>query len=273
MRTRLIPATGEALPVLGLGTYQSFDGPAHQVPGLAAQLRALDGAGGRLVDTSPMYGRAEARLGEAVRAAGLGGRLFLATKVWTQGREAGLRQVAQSMQLLGGGPLDLVQVHNLVDWQTHLPGLRALQAEGHIRHLGITHYHASAHEAVAQVLRREPLQFLQINYSLAEPQAAARLLPLARERGVAVIANRPFAQGEALARLRRRPLPGTLAQMGFTGWAQVLLAWVLLDPDITCAIPATSDPQHLADNLAAEQLARGLDAAVRPQLQAACALD
>lgn len=250
MRTRAIPSTGEPLPVIGLGTYQGFD----VAPGSAAYaqlpevLHALFAAGGSVIDSSPMYGRAEATTGELLAAAGSRSRAFLATKVWTRGRAEGRRQIEESLRLLRADPVDLLQVHNLLDWRTHLPTLRELKAAGCIRYLGITHYSAGAYDELAAVMRAERFDFLQINYSLDEREAERRILPLAAECGMAVLVNRPFGGGGLLRRLRDRPLPGWATEIGATTWAQLLLKFVLSQPAVTCAIPGTGRPEHMADN-------------------------
>jgi aryl-alcohol dehydrogenase-like predicted oxidoreductase len=250
MRTREIPSTGEPLPVIGLGTYQGFD----VAPGSAANaqlpevLRALFAAGGSVIDSSPMYGRAEATTGELLAAAGSRSRAFLATKVWTRGRDAGRRQIDESLRLLRADPIDLMQVHNLLDWRTHLPTLHELKAAGRIRYVGITHYSAGAYDELAAVMRAERFDFLQINYSLDEREAERLILPLAAERGMAVLINRPFGGGGLLRRLRDRPLPGWAAEIGAATWAQLLLKFVLSQPAVTCAIPGTGRPEHMADN-------------------------
>jgi len=253
MRTRPIPSSREPLPVIGCGTYIGFD----QAPGSAEYLRlpavvdTLFAAGGKVIDSSPMYGRAEATTGEVLAARGKAGEGFLATKVWTSGREAGIRQMEASMRLLGTTRLDLMQVHNLVDWRTHLATLRGWRAEGRVRYLGITHYTASAYPEVEAVLKSQKLDFLQINYAFDDREAAERLLPLAADRGVAVIVNRPFGGGGLLRRLRDEPLPGWAGEIGAASWAQVLLKFVLSHPAVTCAIPGTSRAEHMADNVAA----------------------
>lgn len=250
MQTRPIPSTGEPLPVIGLGTYQGFD----VAPGSAAYaqlpdvLRALFAAGGSVIDSSPMYGRAEATTGELLAAAGSRPKAFLATKVWTRGQPEGLRQINESLRLLRTDPIDLMQVHNLLDWRTHLPTLRELKAAGRIRYIGITHYNAGAYDELAAVMRAEHFDFLQINYSLDEREAERRILPLAAERGMAVLINRPFGGGGLLRRLHDRPLPGWAAEIGATSWAQLLLKFVLNHPAVTCAIPGTGRPGHMADN-------------------------
>lgn len=244
MLTRPIPSSGEALPVIGLGTWQTFD--VDDAGPLRPLIERFAARGATLVDSSPMYGRAEAAVG-AVAMPGL----FLATKVWTSGRAAGIAQMERSMERMRTERLDLLQVHNLLDVDTHLPTLRAWKEEGRIRYLGVTHYHAGAHAQLEQLLRRERVDFLQVNYSLAEPEAAARLLPAAEERGAAVIINRPFAEGALLRRLRGRALPDFAAELGCTSWAQLFLKWIVAHPAVTAVIPATSDLAHLDDNLAA----------------------
>jgi aryl-alcohol dehydrogenase-like predicted oxidoreductase len=250
MPTRAIPSTGEPLPVIGLGTYQGFD----VAPGSAAYaqlpevLRALFAGGGSVIDSSPMYGRAEATTGELLAAAGIRSRAFLATKVWTRGRADGRRQIEESLRLLRADPVDLLQVHNLLDWRTHLPTLRELKAAGRIRYIGITHYSAGAYDELAAVMRAERFDFLQINYSLDEREAERTILPLAAERGMAVLINRPFGGGGLLRRLRDRPLPDWAAEIGTATWAQLLLKFVLSQPAVTCAIPGTGRPEHMADN-------------------------
>jgi len=250
MHTRLIPSSQEALPVIGCGTWIGFD----QRPGsaeyarLGGVLQALFDAGGRLIDSSPMYGRSELTTGEMLAAGGHEKQAFLATKVWTSGRSAGVAQMEQSFVRLKSTRIDLMQVHNLVDWRNHLVTLRDWKAKGRIRYIGITHYTASAYDEVEAVLRAEPLDFLQINYSLDAPEAAQRLLPLAAERNVAVIVNMPFGGGGLLRRLQGKPLPPWATEIGCTSWAQLLLKFVLGHPAVTCTIPGTSRPEHMADN-------------------------
>ncbi len=250
---RPIPADGRRLPVIGLGTWQTFDVGADDAArgALGRVLARFAQLGGTVVDSSPMYGRAESVLGGLAAGQGMRERLFLATKVWTQGRAEGLAQMAESLRRLQTPRIELMQIHNLVDWRTHLPALRAWQAEGRIRYIGISHYAASAHAEVEAVLRRERLDFLQINYSLLEQEAAQRLLPLAAERGVAVIANRPFAEGALFGRVKGRTLPAEAANHGCRSWAQLFLRWILAHPAVTCAIPASSKLEHLEDNMAA----------------------
>jgi diketogulonate reductase-like aldo/keto reductase len=254
MKTRPIPASGEALPVIGCGTYVGFD----QAPGtlayalLAGVVEALLDAGGKMLDSSPMYGRAEETTGELLAANGRRDETFLATKVWTSGRAEGVRQMEVSFRLLRTDRIDLMQIHNLVDWRTQLATLRRWKEERRIRYLGITHYSPSAYGEVEAVLRAEKgIDFLQIDYALDDRDAERRLLPLAAERGVAVIVNMPFGGGGLLRRLLPKPLPSWAAEIGCASWAQVLLKFVLSHPAVTCAIPGTQRKEHMADNVAA----------------------
>ncbi|HSD37707.1 MAG TPA: aldo/keto reductase [Rhodocyclaceae bacterium] len=253
MNTRPIPATGEALPVIGCGTYLGFDvaqgSDAYQrLPGV---LQALFDAGGSVLDSSPMYGRAEEVTGDLLAAAGSRDKAFVATKVWTGGRDAGVRQMQQSMRLLRVDRLDLMQIHNLLDWRVHLVTLREWKAQGRVRYIGITHYTASAYRELEAVMRAEMFDFLQINYSLDEREAEQRILPLAAERGMAVLINRPLGGGGLLRRMSGKPLPPWAAEIGVTSWAQLLLKFVLSQPAVTCAIPGSGKPEHMADNAAA----------------------
>ncbi len=254
MNIRPIPSTGEALPVIGCGTYVGFD----QAPGTPAYallpgvVEALLDAGGKVLDSSPMYGRAEETTGELLAASGRRSEAFLATKVWTSGRAEGVRQMEASMRLLRTDRIDLMQIHNLVDWRTQLATLRRWKAEGRIRYLGITHYTPSAYAEVESVLRAERgIDFLQIDYALDDREAERRLLPLAAERGVAVIVNMPFGGGGLLRRLLAKPVPTWAAEIGCTSWAQVLLKFVLSQPAVTCVIPGTRRREHMEDNIGA----------------------
>jgi diketogulonate reductase-like aldo/keto reductase len=252
MLTRKIPSTGEALPVIGLGTWQTFDvgaGAKEREP-LREVLAEFSRLGGTLIDSSPMYGNSEGVVGDLSSELQLRKKLFVATKVWTSGRAAGVRQMEDSLRKLQADPIDLMQVHNLVDVGTHLETLREWKKQGRVRYVGITHYNAGSHDAVAKVVAAQPLDFVQINYSVGECEAEQRLLPLCQERGVAVIANRPFASGDLFTRLRNRPLPSWAAEIGCATWAQVLLKFIVSHPAITCAIPATSKVAHLRDNMA-----------------------
>ncbi|MES2534752.1 MAG: aldo/keto reductase [Pseudomonadota bacterium] len=253
MQARKIPSSGEMLPVIGLGTWQTFDvgpGAAERAP-LEAVLREFAALGGKLIDSSPMYGNSEEVAGDITSRLGLRKQLFIATKVWTSGKAAGIRQMEDSMAKLRAKPIDLMQVHNLVDVETHLDTLRKWKQQGMVRYIGVTHYTASAHEAVARIIASQPVDFIQINYSIGEREAEQRLLPLALERGVAVIANRPFAGGDLFRRVRNKPLPPWAAEIDCTTWAQLLLKFVVSHPAMTCAIPATANIVHLRDNMKA----------------------
>jgi diketogulonate reductase-like aldo/keto reductase len=217
-----------------------------------------------------MYGSSESVAGDLIAELGMRDKLFIATKVWTSGRDAGAAQMEQSLRRLRTRRLDLMQIHNLLDWQTHLRTLRAWKQTGRIRYLGVTHYTAGAYDELERVLRREPLDFVQVNYSVGEREAERRILPLARERGVAVLVNRPFSEGGLFRHLRGRTLPGWAAEIGCESWAQLLLKWILAHPAVTCVIPATSRRQHLVDNMKAG-LGALPDAATRERIAAAVA--
>jgi diketogulonate reductase-like aldo/keto reductase len=249
--TKKIPSSGEMLPVIGLGTWQTFNvGLSHEARiELAKVLSAFVELGGKVVDSSPMYGNSEEVLGDLAAQLDLKKKLFIATKVWISGRREGIAQMEDSIRKLRADPIDLMQVHNLVDVDTQLATLREWKQAGRVRYIGVTHYTASALDAVARIVETQPLDFIQINYSVGERAAERRLLPLAQERGVAVIANRPFLEGALLGRLRGRPLPEWAAEIGCESWAQVLLKFVVSYPAITCAIPATSKVEHLRDNM------------------------
>ncbi|BAO88664.1 aldo/keto reductase [Caballeronia cordobensis] len=250
MLTRPIPSTGEKLPIVGCGTWRTFDAgddPARRRE-LAGVLRALFAAGGSVIDSSPMYGSSEAVAGALLAESNTRNKAFIATKVWTDGRAAGIAQMEQSMRLWQTDRIDLMQIHNLLDWRTHLATLRDWKAAGKIRYIGITHYTSSAFAQVEAVLRSERIDFVQINYAANDRDAEARLLPLAAERGVAVIVNQPFGGGSLLASLRNRPLPAFAQTLGCTSWAQLLLKFVLGHPAVTCVIPGTGRPEYMIDN-------------------------
>lgn len=266
---RAIPSTGERLPAIGVGTWQTFDvGPdAAARRALKEVLVAFAKAGGRVVDSSPMYGSSESVTGDLVAELGLAPNLFFATKVWTSGRDEGLRQMETSFRRLRVPRMDLMQVHNLVDTAVHTKTLQDWKARGRIRYLGITHYTSSAYAEVERWLRTGNYDFLQINYSLGERESAERLLPLAQEKKVAVIANRPFGEGALFSRVRGKALPGWASEIGAATWAQFFLKWIISHPAITCAIPGTGKPEHMLDNLAAGTGALP-DAAMRAKMSA-----
>jgi aryl-alcohol dehydrogenase-like predicted oxidoreductase len=269
LETRPIPRTGERIPAVGLGTWQAFDvgrdGPERSAA--KETLRTLAELGGTVVDSSPMYGAAEHVVGALSAELALAGKLFVATKVWTSGRDAGIRQMEASFRKLGVARLDLMQIHNLVDTDTHLATLAGWKKDGRVRYLGVTHYTASGHPGLEAAIRAHRPDFVQLNYSLAEREAERRLLPLAQAEGVAVLVNRPLGQGRIFARVKGRPLPEWAGEIDCASWAQVFLKFILGHPAVTCVIPGTRNAGHLADNLGA---ARGRlpDAALRARMAA-----
>ena len=250
--TRKIPSSGEPIPVIGLGTSGPFEvgnSPAERAP-LKEVLEAFFAAGARLIDTSPMYSTAEGVLGDLLTPA-MHERVFLATKVWTRGQRDGVQQMTKSGEIMKHPKLDLIQVHNLLDLDTQLKTLRAWQAEGRVRYIGITHYTVGAQSDLAKVIEREKLDFVQLNYSAGTPNAEEKLLPLAADKGVAVLVNRPFEDGRMFEAVRGKPVPPWAADIDATSWGQVFLKYVLAHPAVTAAIPATGKVRHLEDNLAA----------------------
>ncbi|MBV8627007.1 MAG: aldo/keto reductase [Paraburkholderia sp.] len=272
MNRRPIPSTGEPLPVVGCGTWRTFDvgDDAAALARLADVLRVLFDAGGSVIDSSPMYGSSEAVAGTLLTRLSAHQKAFVATKVWTEGREAGIAQMEASMQKLQQPRIDLMQIHNLLDWRTQLATLRDWKAKGRIRYIGITHYTPGAFDEVEAIMRAEKIDFIQIDYSADDLAAEERLLPAAQERGIGVVINQPFGGGSLLARLHGRPLPGWAAQIDCTSWAQVLLKFVLAHPAVTCVIPGTGRPEYMIDNVQAgfghypdEALRKQIIAAVR----------
>jgi diketogulonate reductase-like aldo/keto reductase len=249
MLAKPIPATGEMLPAIGIGTYKGFDLPAGEGTRarLAGVLGRLFAAGGTVVDSSPMYGRAEARAGEALAALGRAHDAFVMTKVWTRGRAAGTRQMRDSLAFFGVERIALMQIHNLVDWRKHLPTLREWRAAGAFRYIGITHYTGAAFAEVEAVLKQEKVDFLQIPYSLAERAAEARLLPICRETGVAVVANVPLGAGRLIRAAGGKPVPDWARAFGAGTWARFFLKYPLGHEACTCVIPGTGNPDHAAD--------------------------
>ena len=241
------------MPVIGLGTWQSFDigsEAALRAPRGEVLQRLLAG-GGRMVDSSPMYGRAEGVVGDLLAASGMRDQAFLATKVWTQGRAEGIAQIQRSAELFRTETIDLVQIHNLVDWTTHLPTLRRMKDDGRVRYIGITHYTTTALAELAAILERESVDFVQCAYSIGTRAAEGRLLPTAAARGVAVIVNRPVEQGGLFRKVKGRALPPWAAELEIASWGQFFLKFIVSHPAVTCVIPATSNPSHMDDNLSA----------------------
>lgn len=250
---RSIPSANEKIPVVGLGTWQTFDAgddEAERAP-LKEVLKTLVEKGGSVVDSSPMYGSSEKVVGDLSTALNLNDKLFIATKVWTSGEQAGINQMNNSFALLKRKTIDLMQIHNLVDWQTHIKTLRDWKAQGKIRYIGITHYTESAYATIEQILKTTPVDFLQINYSILSRQAADRLFPLAQEKKIAIIINQPFEEGELFKRVKGKTLPEWAKEFDCHSWAQFFLKFILAQPAVTCVIPGTSKPQHIADNLGA----------------------
>jgi len=241
------------LPRIGLGTWQTFDvgGDAAARGQLGDVLKVLAEKKGSVVDSSPMYGSSESVTGDLVAGLRLRDRLFLATKVWTSGRQEGIRQMETSFKRLRVERMDLMQVHNLVDVATHTKTLQEWKSQGRVRHIGITHYSSSAYADVERLLKTGAYDFLQINYSLAEREAEQRVLPLAKEKHIGVIINRPFAEGALFRKTKGKPLPPWAAELGIASWAQYFLKWIVSQPAVTCAIPATANPAHMKDNLGA----------------------
>jgi aryl-alcohol dehydrogenase-like predicted oxidoreductase len=265
--TRAIPRSGEQLPVVGLGTWQTFDvGPgAAERAELKEVLKLLVEQGARVVDSSPMYGQAERVVGDLATDLGIHQKLFIATKVWTQGRDAGIRQMENSFKLLRAPRIDLMQVHNLVDVPTHIKTLREWKTAGRIRYLGITHYHDGAYRDLERLVKTREYDFVQFNYSMTEREAEERLLPLCADSGTAVLINRPFAQASLFSRVKGKPLPPWAAEFDCTSWAQFFLKYLLGHPAVTCVIPGTRRTAHLKDNLRAG-IGRLPDAAMRKRM-------
>ena len=252
MVSKPIPATGEALPVIGLGTYNVFDVDSSD-DAIATRkdiVERLVGAGGSLLDTSPMYNRSERVIGDVMAAGADRQDLFLATKVWTDGRDAGTEQMSRSAKLMQTDVIDLMQVHNLRDTAVHMATIRDWQSDGRIRYNGLTHYTAGAHEALSHEMQSFKPQFIQINYSLGEREAELSVLPLARKLGIAVLINRPFQAGRLFRAVAGKELPDFALEFA-DSWGQFFLKFIVSHPAVTCVIPATSKPHHMADNLGA----------------------
>ncbi|MBL0745268.1 aldo/keto reductase [Chryseolinea lacunae] len=250
---RPILGTSEWLPAVGVGTWQTFDvgdiTPEREP--LKAVLKTLVENGGSVIDSSPMYGQSEKVVGDLSSELNLASKLFVATKVWTRGEREGIAQMNQSFALLRRQKIDLMQIHNLVDWQTHLKTLRGWKEQGRVRYIGITHYTESAYDAMEQVMLREPLDFIQVNYSLLSRKAADRLFPLAQEKKISVLVNQPFEEGALFQRVKGKVPPLWAEEFNCHSWGQFFLKFILSHPAVTCVIPGTSKPQHMLDNLGA----------------------
>jgi len=252
---RKIPSSGESLPVIGLGTSQTFNVSLDEssLEDLDEVMRAFINGGGTLIDTAPSYGNAEAVTGELLKRTKTQGKAFLASKLSSTGRERGLAQFEASLKALQADRMDLLQVHNLQDTTTQLALARELREQGKVRYIGITHYIESAHDDLLAVLAKEKVDFVQLNYSVGERNAEKRLLPYCRDNGIATLINRPFQRAQLLSRVKGKPLPEWANEIDATSWAQLLLKFILANEAVTTVIPATSNPRYVVDNLKAGQ--------------------
>jgi diketogulonate reductase-like aldo/keto reductase len=252
MIQRIIPSSGETLPVIGLGTWQSFDVAGDKsYPQLTAVLKELHTHGGTLIDSSPMYGQSEKVIGDLTSNMSEREDFFYATKVWTTGRKEGTAQMETSMRRMQRERIDLMQIHNLTDWKTHLPVLREWKERGKIKYIGITHYTDDMHDELEQVFTKETIDFVQFNYSIDSRHAEKRLLKAAADHGVATLINRPFGVGKLFEKVKGKPVPGWAIEMGMHNWSDFFLKFLISHEAVTCVIPATSSPAHAADNVGA----------------------
>ncbi len=250
---RPIPATGELLPVIGMGTSRTFDTAAdpEALANLSAVMQAFLDGQGRIIDSSPMYGEAETRVGDVLRAMAPPPQIFAATKVWTTGRDNGIVQMEASARRMGVERFDLIAVHNLQDWRTQLETLKAWKEQGRVRYIGVTTSHGRDHEELEQLMRTQPLDFVQFSYNIEDRAVEERLLPLAGERRIATMINRPYQRGALFTRTRGKTLPALATELGCSSWAQFYLKWILGHPAVTCIIPATASVAHMQDNMRA----------------------
>ena len=253
--TRAIPSSGEAIPVIGMGTSRTFDtgNDSETLAQLSAVMQAFYQGGGSVIDSSPMYGNAESRVGDVLRQLGRQPQTFAATKVWTNGEQAGVAQMEESARRMNVERFDLIAVHNLKDWPTHLKTLRAWKDEGKVRYIGITTSHGREHEELLDIMTREPLDFVQFSYNMEDRAAEERLLPLAADRGIATMINRPYQRGALFGKSRGQALPDVAADIGCISWGQFFLKWIMGHPAATCVIPATSKVGHMEDNMQANK--------------------
>lgn len=252
IHTRPIPATGEHIPAIGMGTWLTFDvGDSWLRDERAKVLSTFFELGGRLIDSSPMYGSSEGVIGYCLGKADNAENLFSATKVWTPGQALGISQMQHSLHLWGLDRFDLMQIHNLVDWETHMETLLDWKEAGKIRYIGVTTSHGRRHGELERIMAKQPIDFVQFTYNVVDRQAEARLLPLAAERGLGVIINRPFQGGNLFDRFERLPLPGWAADLDAANWAQFFLKFIISHPSVTCAIPATTRVDHMVENMGA----------------------
>jgi len=251
MLYRFIPSSGEALPVIGLGTWQTFDVGTERYPDLKEVLTSMHSAAATLIDSSPMYGRSEKVIGDITSTMPGADDFFYATKVWTTGLKEGISQMETSMQKMKRKTMDLIQIHNLTDWKTHLPVLRRWKEEGKIRYIGITHYTDASHQELEKIIRSERLDFVQFNYSIAARNAEKSLLDAAANAGVATLINRPFGEGRLFGSVQGKSLPPWAKEAGINSWAAFFLKYIIAHHAVTCVIPATGNVAHLKDNLQA----------------------
>jgi diketogulonate reductase-like aldo/keto reductase len=267
--TKPIPSTGEALPLVGLGSWITFNVGDDAVAraSCAEVMGAFFAAGGRLIDSSPMYGSAQAVIGDGLARLAHSAGLFAADKVWISSGDDGPAQIEESRAHWGIPRFDLLQVHNLLAWEDHLATLFAMKAGGKLRYVGITTSHGRRHDDIEAIIKREPIDFVQVTYNVVDREVEKHILPLAADKGIAVIVNRPFQQGALIDAVERHALPDFAAELGATNWAQVLLKFIISHPAVTCAIPATSKVEHVRENMAA---ARGIlpDEALRRRIAA-----
>ncbi|WP_455234685.1 aldo/keto reductase [Thiogranum longum] len=266
---KAIPSTGERLPVIGMGTSRTFDaGDDPQLQStLLEVLQTFFDRGGAVIDSSPMYGSAEKVTGDLLKRISNKTSMFAATKVWTDGRQEGIEQMIRSMQLMGVERFDLMQIHNLRDWQVHLETLKAWKSEGKVRYIGITTSHGRFHDELEAILEIEPFDFVQFSYNIGNRVVEQRLLPIAAERGMATLINRPFQRGDLFRQVKGKPLPDWADEFDCASWGQFFLKFVVSHPAVTCAIPATSKPHHMMDNMGAG-FGRLPDAALRKKMLA-----
>ena len=253
MIERPIPSSGELLPVMGMGTSRTFDTPAdpESLAKLTEVVQIFLEGGGKVIDSSPMYGKAESRVGDVLRGMKNPPPVFAATKVWTSGEERGVSQMEESARRMDVKVFDLIAVHNLKDWKTQLATLKRWKEEGRVRYIGITTSHGHSHEVVLEVMRSEPLDFVQFSYNIEDREAEQALLPLAKERGIATMINRPYQRGALFVKSKDHPLPELAADLDCTSWGQFYLKFILGHAGVTCIIPATASPSHMADNMRA----------------------
>ncbi len=252
MLKRIIPSSGETIPMIGLGTWKTFDVSLQSDRrNLKAVLSTMHQQGATLIDSSPMYQRSEEVIGQLTSELPFSNDFFYATKVWTEGPEAGIEQMKSSMLKMKRTVIDLMQIHNLIDWKTHLKTMREWKQKGLVRYIGITHYTDSMHEALEKIIRTEQIDFVQFNYSIFSRNAEQSLLPTAAEKGVATIINRPFGEGSLFAKVKDRSLPGWALDYRINSWSQFFLKYILSHPSVTCVIPATANPLHMKQNLSA----------------------